>query len=647
MKLIPGLFEESELEVLRTLPEVVRARDRGITHFTATVPEELKQRLEESFEISLPSQIPFRFMTGDTPVHADVGARSFENTYLMYVTGEEGVFEVGEESYPVVAGNGFVFSEGTRHGVTQANGSSRLLVGPMSESGFPVGNPGTSITADGTTETIYIQQGDGIQYSINQDEWFSLTWPLFITNSVPTSTLKVLFLTDVSVYNTDGYIQINSNGIQIGDSSLKTNGTRTNITVDEVADYSGFVRNSGGYSNISIYNLNVDTNGGSTLSSYCGWVGGVNYGMDGTGNYIIGCSSTGLIPIGGGGIVGAGGGCIDGGESADLTILGCYSTGLIEANGGGIAGVEAGSYGGSITIIGCCSSGGISEGGGGIVGQAAATVNGTCIIQKCYSLGAIYDNAGGICGQDAAATSGTVTVEACFNSQLGGATGSGSILGLNSAGTITNCYTPGATLYGTTEGTVTTTNCYIADGEWSDADANAALANVSTVWFNFQANETYYLRNFGYTPYSLGNIVNNALVNTYTQSIVAGGSSIAGVFPEESTEFILLSGGDPSITIDSVTGVISTTESTPSGRYVLQLVGIIYPLFIQTTFTLIIPGPPTGSLETKGKEYNNTTYTTVQEGQRFVIERIERPNLRFNSFADYNKYLMARASFRS
>jgi len=69
--------------------------------------------------------------------------------------------------------------------------------------------------------------------------------------------------------------------------------------------------------------------------------------------------------------------------------------------------------------------------------------------------------------------------------------------------------------------------------------------------------------------------------------------------------------------------------------------------FLTVEEALPIPSSTTtGTLDTRGRQFNNNDYTLLQQGQRFVIERREVPNLRFNSFAEYNKYLIAQASFR-
>lgn len=106
------VFDETDLEILRNLPEVQNSHS---TYFQASVPESIKQKLQTSLglDLSRVSSLPFRRMHGDTMPHVDRGQASFENTYLVYLTDGEGQLEVGDESYPMTAGSGFVFSEGT------------------------------------------------------------------------------------------------------------------------------------------------------------------------------------------------------------------------------------------------------------------------------------------------------------------------------------------------------------------------------------------------------------------------------------------------------------------------------------------------------------------------------------------------------
>jgi hypothetical protein len=143
-----SVLAEDELALLTSLPEVQEARSRlgersqGQIYFSLTLPESIKASLGErlGLDLSAVSQIPMRWLKGDTAPHIDVGRDSFETTYLVYLNSSEGQLRVGDEAYPIEAGVGYSFPEGTHHEVNNTNGSERLVIGPMSEMAFSVGS---------------------------------------------------------------------------------------------------------------------------------------------------------------------------------------------------------------------------------------------------------------------------------------------------------------------------------------------------------------------------------------------------------------------------------------------------------------------------------------------------------------------------
>jgi hypothetical protein len=94
-----------------------------------------------------------RFIKGDSKPHVDKGETSFENTYIIYLTDSEGEFIIGDETFQIKKGNAYVFSEGLSHETRGTNDTVRLAIGPMSESGFPVGIAGINyyLTYDDAT----------------------------------------------------------------------------------------------------------------------------------------------------------------------------------------------------------------------------------------------------------------------------------------------------------------------------------------------------------------------------------------------------------------------------------------------------------------------------------------------------------------
>jgi hypothetical protein len=80
-----------------------------------------------------------RWIKGDTAAHKDKGEKQFINTYLVYLTDSSGHLIIDGQSYPITAGDAHIFNEGLEHSTINTENSERLMIGPMSESGFRVG----------------------------------------------------------------------------------------------------------------------------------------------------------------------------------------------------------------------------------------------------------------------------------------------------------------------------------------------------------------------------------------------------------------------------------------------------------------------------------------------------------------------------
>jgi len=146
-----NLFSKEDLSYLTQSQEVMDAMSKlnnsNVVYFTIPVTNSMRLSIENNFGLDLSnvSEIPMRWIKGDTLPHIDVGTNKFENTYLAYLNDSNGEFIIDEESYPITANTGFVFNEGVRH-MTQNTGlEPRLLLGPMNEFALQVGGPRSNI----------------------------------------------------------------------------------------------------------------------------------------------------------------------------------------------------------------------------------------------------------------------------------------------------------------------------------------------------------------------------------------------------------------------------------------------------------------------------------------------------------------------
>ena len=618
------------VDYILQLPEVVDAKQRidAMTegsvsfHIPSTIPG-----LSHIFGLSMPDNIPMRWIKGDTKPHIDRSSTTFHTTFLAYLTDSTGQFSINGEIHPISKGTSYLFSEGQSHETIGTGTEPRLLLGPMSEHGIAVGE-GYTINADGETQTIYMRYNSDIsrnEYSLDQESWYTLYMPVAIYNTNPspeTHLLKCIFTTDIYLDGDlyDGNYSCflcGTNGIQFGSTSLDANGNRAKVFVHNIYGYYGLIQNIE-RSHIYVFNIEVHATGTTNLALAAGWVGHTDFGVRSTNNYIVNCSSDGEISEQGGGIVGANAAIGDGiaGTSA-LHIIGCSSSGDIREMGGGIVGYNGASGGGYIKCEQCWSTGTMTgDYAGGIFGQYAGYSSGETVALKCYSTGAITGNfAGGIFGQ-LAGTSGTALADKCYSqggisgNDAGGiyGSGAGSDGGITTA---TNCYssgivsTTGNGIYsgGENPSSRTIVHCYVGNNNWSDVDANNSLVgtpNSSTIvgdtWVSeYGQNMTYLLNGMGYSPYSTQNIQWQegvaSLNQSYIQTIYAGDTTAAAIKPN--SNYTILN-GNSFFTVNSVSGEITATNNATPGTYSISLYNT--GSYNITTFALTIANNITPNL---------------------------------------------------
>ena len=132
---IPHFFSSEDIALLMNDPAIALHKEKpGKVHFSISLPETIQAKLNMNV-----ATIPMTWVRGDTVEHVDQGDTPFDHTYLIYLTDSPGQFIVDGQSYPIEAGTAHIFSEGLSHSTLHAG--ERLLMGPMSEKGLPVGIP--------------------------------------------------------------------------------------------------------------------------------------------------------------------------------------------------------------------------------------------------------------------------------------------------------------------------------------------------------------------------------------------------------------------------------------------------------------------------------------------------------------------------
>lgn len=159
-----NVFSNEEIEYLTQLPQVSAAKDKlnssnpsSTVYFNVPLNEVLRTSLTNCFglDFSGVSEIPMRWIKGDTTPHIDVGSTKFENTYLAYINNSQGEFIIDNDSYPITANTAFKFNEGLLHMTRNTGEVPRLILGPMNELVNPVGSP----------VTYYPSEADAMAYT--------------------------------------------------------------------------------------------------------------------------------------------------------------------------------------------------------------------------------------------------------------------------------------------------------------------------------------------------------------------------------------------------------------------------------------------------------------------------------------------------
>lgn len=135
---IPHFFSSEDIALLMNDPTIAFHKEKpGQVHFSIAIPDTIQAKLNMNI-----TTVPMTWVRGDTVEHVDHGESPFDHTYVIYLTDSPGQFLVDGQSYPIEAGAAHLFSR-LPHSTLHAE--ERLIMGPMSEKGLPVGLPPTTV----------------------------------------------------------------------------------------------------------------------------------------------------------------------------------------------------------------------------------------------------------------------------------------------------------------------------------------------------------------------------------------------------------------------------------------------------------------------------------------------------------------------
>jgi hypothetical protein len=580
--------------------------------FYFELPSNIKSKIENFFSISIPQRIPMMWILNDTVSHIDKDMYGNSSTsYLIYVTNSTGNLYIDDIPYDISKGYALSFPENKNH--YTKNASQRLLIGPFNSKGLPVGIGG--ITGTGTVYVrTSIQDGQyDYYYSLDGINYIQFWFPIYTYNTDINQKLIIKFVKGpneepFTISSENDYFMCGSENIQFGSETLESDGNRAIILSKQNINtvYPGLIRNGldgvSGYSNIYVYNLDIDLTGFQYIQASIGQ----NYFSSGSTCYILNCTSNGIIQPsseGYGGIVGQ----YSADNAGSLYITGCSFTGTISSSCGGIVGSyicksngglisckscwttsSIGNSGGGIfgsymisSILtnnasciaeNCYSNGSISANAGGIFGSFCATVNNSsCVANKCYSTGNIGNSAGGIFGSSCGGTFPNVA-EVTYSYSTGNlGTSAGGIFGANAQQycIATSCYVLSNAIFGSTSSSPSQEDCFIEDGLWNTSNALNTLGNE--YWIETGINQPFELLEMGYTPYTLNNIIIQRSIpelNTlFSIECKTGETTQQGV---KQGSYYLVS-EEKNFIINESTGAITIGNNTPDGQYNLLI----------------------------------------------------------------------------
>jgi len=141
-KIYNTILSAEDIDYLTQHEETVSAKAKldslDVVHFSIELTESIQKVIQEQFGLTL-SNVPMRWIKGDTPEHTDHSSVEFEHTYLIYLTDSVGEFVLDTTSYEIVKNTAFKFNEGISHKTINTGSIPRLLLGPMNEFGVSVG----------------------------------------------------------------------------------------------------------------------------------------------------------------------------------------------------------------------------------------------------------------------------------------------------------------------------------------------------------------------------------------------------------------------------------------------------------------------------------------------------------------------------
>lgn len=211
-KIYNTILSVEDIDYLTQHEETVSAKAKldslDVVHFSIELTESIQKVLQEQFGLTL-SNVPMRWIKGDTPEHTDHSSMDFEHTYLIYLTDSVGEFVLDTTSYEIVKNTAFKFNEGIAHKTINTGNIPRLLLGPMNEFGVSVGGIADAIVYYDDTELTTSLGVSSFNYTIGMDVTGNLMgytqWKILNTNNT-TINMGIVYSNGDTLPDSDGSV---------------------------------------------------------------------------------------------------------------------------------------------------------------------------------------------------------------------------------------------------------------------------------------------------------------------------------------------------------------------------------------------------------------------------------------------------------
>ena len=147
MLIINNIFTQEEIDYIFSFKEINEnlSKLKNISFDSVLFKINVKQSIIDKINFQLKTNItdtnlPMRWLKGNTPPHIDKVDIKADYSYLIYLTDSKGSFVIQQKHYPITKNTAFKFDEKLKHYTINTGNQPRLFFGPMNKFGHSINN---------------------------------------------------------------------------------------------------------------------------------------------------------------------------------------------------------------------------------------------------------------------------------------------------------------------------------------------------------------------------------------------------------------------------------------------------------------------------------------------------------------------------